>query len=737
MITVVGRGRPDAYISDATKGKVPHMRKVLAAALLIGAAVPSVALANARSSARARVYRAEAGSRLSLPSRDGAAKVAVEFMRARGQSGRTTDSVREVGAERRANGLTHVRFAQEVDGLRVHGAYAKAVVSDAGELVHLVDFITTVPKSGWRSATATERQALRAVLRQIHPGLRGEPGEIARSGNTIVYSKGGYFHSDPTVERVLIPMAGGTLEEGFVVETWTTRGNLLHETLVGRDGKVIETELRTNTDSYRVFPEDPSKGGQVIVNGPAPGGVASPNGWLGGGSQLDTFITGNNVRSYLDAVADNAPDSGGTAVSGGDFLATFDATVEPSTPGNRAVAVQNLFYLNNVIHDALYAAGFDEVAGNFQADNFGRGGSRGADAVEAQAQDGGGTDNANFATPRDGKAPRMQMYLWHGSPTHLLTTSIGEFPAGGASWGAQLTATGVSGAIVAATDAGGVSANDGCEAFTANSPGGQLALVDRGNCNFTVKAKNAQLAGYLGVVIANNQGGDTIQSMGGEDTTVTIPGVLISQNNGAALRAASSPTGTMHLKDPPPLFVDGDLDSDIVFHEYGHGLTWRMIGRMSGPMSGAIGEGMSDVLAIVMNGDDRVGEYSFSDARGIRSVPYASYTRTYAQLYPLTEVHLDGELYAAIGWRMLQAFGPGRASELLGYLVDGMNYTPAGPMYEDMRDGILAGMAASGASQADQCIVWDAFASGGVGVGAKGSERRAIVESFVVPAACQ
>jgi hypothetical protein len=38
---------------------------------------------------------------------------------------------------------------------------------------------------------------------------------------------------------------------------------------------------------------------------------------------------------------------------------------------------------------------------------------------------------------------------------------------------------------------------------------------------------------------------------------------------------------------------DGDLDADIVFHEYGHGLTWRMIGGMSGPLAGAIGEGAS------------------------------------------------------------------------------------------------------------------------------------------------
>ena len=76
---------------------------------------------------------------------------------------------------------------------------------------------------------------------------------------------------------------------------------------------------------------------------------------------------------------------------------------------------------------------------------------------------------------------------------------------------------------------------------------------------------------------------------------------------------------------------DGDVDSDIVWHEYGHGLTWRMIGRMDGPMAGAIGEGMSDVLSLIANEDDRVGEYSVGDGLGIRRYAYDNYppaTRT-------------------------------------------------------------------------------------------------------------
>src|SRR5690606_7188110 len=65
----------------------------------------------------------------------------------------------------------------------------------------------------------------------------------------------------------------------------------------------------------------------------------------------------------------------------------------------------------NVIHDVAYQFGFDEAGGNFQENNYGNGGL-GSDYVHAEAQDGSGVNNANFATPPDGQNPRMQMYIW-------------------------------------------------------------------------------------------------------------------------------------------------------------------------------------------------------------------------------------------------------------------------------------------------------------------------------------
>ncbi|KDN38531.1 hypothetical protein RSAG8_09420, partial [Rhizoctonia solani AG-8 WAC10335] len=64
-----------------------------------------------------------------------------------------------------------------------------------------------------------------------------------------------------------------------------------------------------------------------------------------------------------------------------------------------------------MVHDLYYRYGFDEVSGNFQQDNYGRGG-RDNDAVIAYAQGGGESNNARFRSPPDGKNGRCHMNLW-------------------------------------------------------------------------------------------------------------------------------------------------------------------------------------------------------------------------------------------------------------------------------------------------------------------------------------
>ena len=92
------------------------------------------------------------------------------------------------------------------------------------------------------------------------------------------------------------------------------------------------------------------------------------------------------------------------------------------------------------------------------------------------------------------------------------------------------------GTLVAPTDAGGLSPLDGCETLSGSGIAGAIVLVDRGNCTFTVKVRNAQDAGAIAAIVANNASG--LPGMGGADPTITIPSVGITQALGAALRAA-------------------------------------------------------------------------------------------------------------------------------------------------------------------------------------------------------
>jgi hypothetical protein len=682
----------------------------------------------------AEVTRAEPGRPLFAMPGAAPSDITAGYLRSRGRSDAVLASLRTTRSGAGANGVTHLRLEQVVDGLAVHGAYVKAAVNARGELVHVVDRLA--PVTALKPNRIDALAALQAAMAQVHPAQAATFRRGGAQGNVTTFDGGPFFHSAPTVTAVAIPMSDGTLARGWLVETWTQKTNELHHTLVDGDGRVLQIEKRTASDSYNVFIEDPLKGPQAVVNGPAPGGVPSPAGWLDSGKQSTINIAGNNVNAYLDTKPNNQPDPRGTRVSDGNFLTAADLGVSPTTVGNQAVSVQNLFYLNNVVHDILYGHGFIEAAGNFQADNFGRGGT-GRDPVQAEAQDGGGTDNANFATPPDdGRKPRMQMFLWTGNgPTHEVQVHspvARSYIAAGAAFGPALTPTGVTGDVVAAVPA------DGCAAIS--SPlAGRIALIDRGACEFSLKALNAQTAGATAVIIANNQGGTTVITMGpgASAKRVRIPAVMISQNDGADLKSIAAPNATARKLAVQPIQIDGSVDADVVFHEYGHGLTWRMIGGMSGPLADAVGEGASDGVAMLINGDDVIGEYSFSNPLGIRRNRYIGYPRTYKDVTGAEE-HDDGEIYAAIVWRMIELFGEAGRATLFRYVVDGMNFTPATPTYEQMRDGILASVA-NGPTPADCAPVWQAFAQFGVGVGALGvvtSTGVQITESFTALTPC-
>ena len=110
----------------------------------------------------------------------------------------------------------------------------------------------------------------------------------------------------------------------------------------------------------------------------------------------------------------------------------------------------------------------------------------------------------------------------------------GTYEAQSAAFGPPLDPVGATANVVLAVDAVDP-ANDGCQAFTNSGPvSGAIALVDRGSCDFTVKVKNAQTAGAIGVLVANNVASG-LPPMGGSDPTITIPSVGISQADGALI----------------------------------------------------------------------------------------------------------------------------------------------------------------------------------------------------------
>jgi hypothetical protein len=336
-------------------------------------------------------------------------------------------------------------------------------------------------------------------------------------------------------------------------------------------------------------------------------------GWMGAA----TVTTGNNVDAYLDTNGDNQPDANNTTglQNGRAFSSTqnfsfpFTVNVDPRT--QRATKVANLFYFNNIMHDFAYRLGFTESAGNFQTNNFGRGGI-GNDPVRAEAQDGSGTNNANFATPPDGSRPRMQMFI-----------------------------------------------------FT---------------------------------------------------------------------------RGTTSLADDR----DSTEDGDVVLHEYGHGISNRLVGGpantscLGGTQAGAMGEGWSDYWASTFYNNGIVGEYVTNNTtRGIRRAAYTVPANTIHDSYADVgnqgfQVHRDGEVWAATLWDLRQTLGAAIADRLV---LQGMKFTPCSPSFLNARDGILtADQNLNGG--ANRCAIWRVFARHGMGVSAQGNNGTTHVAATNIPTNC-
>ena len=558
---------------------------------------------------------------------------------------------------------------------------------------------------------------------------------------------------------------------------------------------------QVQSGSYRVIPfnaTSPNHSSFQLIS--APSNVkASPFGWhdTNGVTGAEYTITrGNNVWAKDDFYGDNS--TAGSSPEGGANL-LFDYPYGGTSAAATSyidAANTNLFYMNNIMHDVWYQYGFDEANGNFQENNYGKGGF-GLDYVLGDAQDASlaatiKLNNANFFTPVDGTRGRMQMYLWNVSPRSSIKpiiisapeSLIGAYAASQNAFNPGKIDLPVAPAflqsdLVLYLDAVGT-ASQACSAPTnAAAMNGKIVVVRRGTCTFVVKVKAAQDAGASAVIVVNNV--ETEFSMSGADASIMIPAILVTKSFGESLiTQMQSSAVNVKLQVERDTFVnsDGDFDNGIIAHEYGHGISTRLAGGANDSRcldnTDQMGEGWSDWFALMMQlkpgdvgGAKRgIGTFVSSqpiDGPGIRDYVYSTdralnpmtYNNTNGYQFidkdgvEQTSAHGVGSVWATMLWDLTWAYinkygyddnkytGVGGNNRLMRLVLDGIKLQPCSPTFVDGRDALIAADQATTGGK-DFCLIWEVFAARGLGVNASAGDRNFgndQAEDFTRPAA--
>lgn len=141
----------------------------------------------------------------------------------------------------------------------------------------------------------------------------------------------------------------------------------------------------------------------------------------------------------------------------------------------------------------------------------------------------------------------------------------GEYAYGTASFGPSISPGNFGGSVVLGTDGVGAT-NDGCEPLTNGAAiAGNIALLDRGTCAFTIKALNAQNAGASGVLIADNAAGNPPPGLGGTDPSITVPAIRITQALGTAIKGQLPGVSVAFSVDPTKLQGADDMGRPRLF----------------------------------------------------------------------------------------------------------------------------------------------------------------------------
>jgi extracellular elastinolytic metalloproteinase len=194
------------------------------------------------------------------------------------------------------------------------------------------------------------------------------------------------------------------------------------------------------------------------------------------------------------------------------------------------------------------------------------------------------------------------------------------------------------------------------------------------------------------------------------------------------------------------------LDGSVVFHEYTHGVSTRLVGggsdvnSLDEPQSAGMGEGWSDYIACTVLGTDVVGVWLMDNPAGRRSAPYdADYPNHFDRLADPSfngDVHNLGEVWCAALMQMTRTIGRDLAVQLV---IDAMKLGPTNPGFLDQRDAILTALdhrlEAGRIDQLDRDMawrgIWESFATYGMGPAATsdGAQLTGISADFTAPAA--
>ncbi|OUM58901.1 hypothetical protein PIROE2DRAFT_47554 [Piromyces sp. E2] len=233
----------------------------------------------------------------------------------------------------------------------------------------------------------------------------------------IVIKGVGYTYDDTIeVEEKVIPLNEDSFDNVYEL-TVELEEHLFVADISTTTGELYDIYDLARSATFRAVPwynVDIGEGSQLIVN--PENKKASPRGWNRDGKYLYYYTNGNNVKAVLDW------DTSVSYSQNKKFIATstkkeliFDYNYNSSAAkarDNYQAAVTNAFYITNILHDFFYVYGFTEKYGNFQTNNWDKGGE-GNDQLVVLVQNASGNNNAFMITGADGKNPRMKLLVYN------------------------------------------------------------------------------------------------------------------------------------------------------------------------------------------------------------------------------------------------------------------------------------------------------------------------------------